>query len=53
MLTNRTVTKKILETIVHETFSKFGVIASSCLLDSLKSLRDLLLLKREEESNDK
>ena len=38
MLTNRTVTKKILETIVHETFSKFGVIASSCLLDSLKFL---------------
>jgi hypothetical protein len=38
MLTNRTVTKKILETIVHETFSKFGVLASSSLLDSLKFL---------------
>lgn len=38
MLLNRTVTKKILETIVHETFSKFGMITSSCLLDSLKFL---------------
>jgi hypothetical protein len=38
MLINRTVTKKILETIVHETFSQFGLIASSCLLDSLKLL---------------
>ena len=38
MLINRTVTKKILETIVHETFSQFGVNTSSCLLDSLKLL---------------
>lgn len=38
MLTNRTVTKKVLETIVHETFSNFGLLASSCLLDSLKFL---------------
>ena len=36
MLITRTVTKKILETIVHETFSNFGVVASSSLLDSLK-----------------
>jgi hypothetical protein len=33
-----TVTKKILEKIIHETFSNFGVIASSSLLDSLKLL---------------
>jgi len=38
MLITRTVTKKILETIVHETFSNFGVVASSSLLDSLKLL---------------
>lgn len=38
MLINRTITKKLLETIVHETFSQFGLIASSCLLDSLKLL---------------
>ena len=38
MLITRTVTKKILETIVHETFSKFGVLSSSSLLDSLKLL---------------
>lgn len=38
MLLNRTVNKKILETIVHETFSKFGTITSSSLLDSLKLL---------------
>lgn len=38
MLTNRTVTKKILENIVHETFSHFGLITSSYLLDSLKLL---------------
>jgi len=38
MLLNRTVNKKILETIVHETFSNFGTIASSSLLDSLKLL---------------
>ncbi len=29
MLTTKTVTKNILETIVHETFSKFGAISSS------------------------
>ena len=40
MLITRTVTKKILETIVHETFSNsnFGVLHSSSLLDSLKLL---------------
>lgn len=38
MLITRTVTKKILETIVQETFSNFGSIASSSLLDSLKFL---------------
>ena len=38
MLITRTVTKKILETIVHETFSTFGVLSSSSLLDSLKLL---------------
>ena len=38
MLITKTVTKKILETIVHETFSKFGTVSSSSLLDSLKLL---------------
>lgn len=38
MLITRTITKKILETIVHETFSNFGVLSSSSLLDSLKLL---------------
>jgi hypothetical protein len=38
MLTTKTVTKNILETIVHETFSKFGAVSSSSLLDSLKLL---------------
>jgi hypothetical protein len=38
MLITRTVTKKILETIVHETFSNFGALSSSSLLDSLKLL---------------
>ena len=38
MLINRTVTKKILENIVHETFINFGSISSSSLLDSLKLL---------------
>ena len=38
MLITKTVTKKILETIVHETFSKFGAVSSSSLLDSLKLL---------------
>jgi hypothetical protein len=38
MIITRTVTKKILESIVHETFSTFGVISSSSLLDSLKLL---------------
>ena len=38
MLITKTVTKKILETIVQETFSKFGVVSSSSLLDSLKLL---------------
>jgi hypothetical protein len=38
MLITRTVTKKILEILVHETFSNFGVLVSSSLLDSLKFL---------------
>ena len=38
MLLNRTVTKKILEKLVHETFSQFGTIQCSSLLDSLKLL---------------
>jgi hypothetical protein len=38
MSITRTVTKKVLETIVHETFSNFGSISSSALLDSLKFL---------------
>ncbi len=38
MLITRTVTKKILETIVHETFSNLGALSSSSLLDSLKLL---------------
>lgn len=38
MLITRTVTKKILEDLVHETFSTFGTISSSSLLDSLKLL---------------
>jgi hypothetical protein len=38
MIITRTITKKILETIVHETFSKLGNLSSSSLLDSLKFL---------------
>ena len=38
MLLTRTVNKKILETIVHETFNNFGRLSSSSLLDSLKLL---------------
>ena len=38
MLLTRTVTKKILEKIVHETFNDFGRLSSSSLLDSLKLL---------------
>ena len=38
MLVNRTITKKLLENIVHETFISFGSISSSSLLDSLKLL---------------
>jgi hypothetical protein len=38
MIINRTVTRKILESIVHETFSNFGNLSSSSLLDSLKLL---------------
>jgi hypothetical protein len=38
MIITRTITKKILENLVHQTFSKFGVISSSSLLDSLKLL---------------
>ena len=38
MLVNQTITKKVLEKLVHETFSEFGVINCSSLLDSLKLL---------------
>ena len=38
MFITRTITKKILENIVHESFSNFGTILSSSLLDSLKFL---------------
>jgi hypothetical protein len=38
MIITRTITKKILENIVHQTFSNFGMISSSALLDSLKFL---------------
>ena len=38
MLITRTVTKKILESIVHESFTQFGNLSSSSLLDSLKLL---------------
>lgn len=38
MTLNITVTKKVLESIVHETFSHFGFLYSSSLLDSLKLL---------------
>ena len=38
MLLTRTITKKILENIVHETFIQFGNLSSSSLLDSLKLL---------------
>jgi DNA-directed RNA polymerase subunit beta' len=38
MIISSTITKKVLETIVHETFSTFGIFSSSSLLDSLKLL---------------
>ena len=38
MLVTKTITKKNLETIVEETFSQFGLLHSSTLLDSLKLL---------------
>lgn len=38
MIITRTVTKKVLENIVHETFTQFGNYSSSTLLDSLKLL---------------
>jgi hypothetical protein len=38
MSLNLTVNKKVLENIVHETFSHFGFLSSSSLLDSLKLL---------------
>lgn len=38
MLFTQTVTKKVLETIVRETFTCFGNLSSSSLLDSLKFL---------------
>ena len=38
MLVTKTITKKNLEIIVEETFSKFGLLNSSTLLDSLKLL---------------
>ena len=38
MIITRTVTKKILESIVQQTFTQFGNLSSSALLDSLKLL---------------
>ena len=38
MFITRTITKKILENIIHQTFCNFGNISSSSLLDSLKFL---------------
>ena len=38
MLLTQTVNKKILESLVHETFTNFGKVSSSLLLDSLKLL---------------
>jgi hypothetical protein len=38
MIITKTITKKILESLVQETFLKFGFISSSNLLDSLKLL---------------
>jgi hypothetical protein len=38
MFITQTVTKKLLEKIVHQTFSNLGVLTSSSLLDSLKFL---------------
>ena len=38
MIITRTITKKVLENIVHQTFSNFGMVSSSALLDSLKFL---------------
>lgn len=38
MFITRTVTKKVLERIVHETFANFGTLSCSSLLDSLKLL---------------
>jgi hypothetical protein len=38
MLVTNTITKKVLETIVHETFLTLGNLSSSSLLDSLKLL---------------
>lgn len=38
MILTRTVTKKVLEKIVRQTFSTFGPLSSSSLLDSLKFL---------------
>lgn len=38
MFTQQTITKNILEKIVHKTFSNFGFLSSSSLLDSLKLL---------------
>ena len=38
MMLTATITKKLLENIIHETFSKFGKITCSSLLDSLKLL---------------
>jgi hypothetical protein len=38
MILTHTITKKLLEKIIHESFSKFGNVSTSALLDSLKSL---------------
>ena len=45
MLINQTVTKKVLESIVHETFITFGSLSSSALLDALKFLGFYLLVE--------
>jgi len=38
MIITNTITKKLLENLVQETFSKFGIVSSSALLDCLKLL---------------
>jgi hypothetical protein len=38
MIISNTITKKLLENLIQETFSRFGTVSSSSLLDSLKLL---------------